>query len=190
MTPGTMAYLALVGLAILLATGERLYARSNEKRILAAGGEEFAPAVFRWMAPVYLLHLPACVAEHLLLPRRPAPILAAALAILFLLAKGLKLWAISHLREAWTMKVILPRHLRVVTGGPYRYLRHPNYLAVIVELAALPLAGGAIFTALAVAVSFLPLLVLRIRTEEAALLARPGYAEAMGGKRRLIPGGK
>ncbi|MGH9749353.1 MAG: isoprenylcysteine carboxylmethyltransferase family protein [Candidatus Polarisedimenticolia bacterium] len=190
MHPATVAYLALAGLAIVLAFGERLYARRNEIRILGEGGEEVAPAVFRWMAPVYILQFPACVVEHLLLHRRPAPLLGAAMAILFLLAKGLKFWAIANLRDAWTMKVILPRRFRVVSGGPYRFLRHPNYLAVIVELAALPLAGGALYTALAVAASFFPLLALRIRTEEAALLARPGYAEAMGGKRRLIPSGR
>ena len=86
------------------------------------------------------------------------------------------------------MKVILPRHLRVVTTGPYRCMRHPNSIAVLGEILALPLAGGAWITAAVAGILFTLILVVRVRTEEEALLARPEYAAAMGGKRRFVPG--
>ena len=142
------------------------------------------------MAPVYSASIPAAVAEHLLMGRRPTLPFAASMALLFLLAKGLKVWAILSLGDLWTMRVIVSRSLRVVTGGPYRFLRHPNYVAVAFELTALPLAGGAFITAAAAGAPFLALLWARVRTEEAALMARPEYAAAMGTKRRFLPGGR
>lgn len=181
-------YVLLVTAAALLALGERLYARRNEIRLLRGGAEEAAPGVFRLMVPVYALIFPAAAAEHILAGRRPGTVFVAGMIVLFAAAKGLKLWAVVQLGDQWTMRVVLPRTLRVATGGPYRYIRHPNYLAVIGEILALPLAGGAWMTAIAGGVLFGAILRARIGTEEAALLARPGYASAMAGKGRFVPG--
>src|SRR2546425_443241 len=182
-------YMALVAAVAVIAILERVYARRNEARLLSEGAEEVAPWVFRLMAPVYSLTFPAAVGEQLLMARRPPLPFAASMVLLFLLAKGLKLWAIHSLGNLWTMRVILPRPFVVVSGGPYRFLRHPNYVAVIFEVTALPLAGGAFFTAVAGGALFFALLWARVRTEEAALLARPEYAAAMGQRRRFVPGG-
>ena len=182
-------FVALVAAAAAVAIVERLYARRNERRLLREGAEEVAPWVFLLMAPVYVAIFPAAVAEHILTTRHPPLALAAVMVLLFLLAKGLKTWAILSLGDLWTMRVILPRPLRVVTGGPYRHLRHPNYVAVVFETTALPLAGGAFVTAAAGGLLFLGLLWARVRTEEAALLARPEYAGSMGHRRRFLPGG-
>jgi len=182
-------YIALVTAAAIIAILERVHARRNEARLLNEGAEEVAPWVFRLMAPVYSLIFPASVAEHLLMAEHPPLSFAASMVLLFFLAKGLKSCAILSLGDLWTMRVILPRPLRVVTGGPYRYLRHPNYVAVLLEVTTLPLAGGAFITAAAGSALFLALLWVRVRTEEAALLARPEYAAAMGSKHRFIPGG-
>jgi methyltransferase len=182
-------FVALVASAAAVAIVERLYARRNERRLLREGAEEVAPWIFRLMVPVYVAIFPAAVAEHFLTARRPPLALAAVMVVWFLLAKGLKTWAILSLGDLWTMRVILPHPLRVVTGGPYRHLRHPNYVAVVFETTALPLAGGAFVTAAAGGLLFLGLLWARVRTEEAALLARPEYAGAMGSRRRFLPGG-
>ncbi len=183
-----MLYVVFVLAAVLVALGERAYAARNERRLRNDGAEEVAPWVFRLMVPVFSLIFVGAIAEHRLLARRPPAPLVAAMVALFLAAKGLKLWAVLHLREAWTMRVILPRSLRVVASGPYRYLRHPNYVAVMGEIIALPLVGGAWLTALAGVLLFAPILFARVRTEEAALLRRPEYAERMGAKRRFLPG--
>lgn len=183
----SVLYVAFVAAAVLLAIGERLRARSNEIRLLHDGAQELAPGVFRLMAPVYALVFPAAVAEHLLAGRRPPAWFAVSMVVLFAAAKGLKLWAVQHLGDQWTMRVIVPRAVRVATGGPYRCIRHPNYVAVIAEGLALPLAGGAWLTAIGFGVLFGAILRRRIVTEEAALLARPEYAAAMAGKRRFVP---
>jgi methyltransferase len=182
-------YIAIVAMAVVIALLERFQARRNETRLLKGGAEEVAPWVFRCMVPVYTLVFPGAVAEHLIHGRRPPPPVVVSMFALFLLAKGLKTWAILSLGDSWTMRVLLPRPLRVVSGGPYRYLRHPNYVAVLFEVTTLPLAGGAWITATAAGTLFLALLWVRVRTEEAALLARPEYAAVMGGRRRFLPWG-
>ena len=186
----SILYIMFVAGAALLAVAERAYALGNERRLLREGATEVAPRVFLFMAPAYAVIFPAAVTEHLLLDRHPARGWAGAMLLLFLAAKVLKAWAVRELRQAWTMRVILPPVLRVAAGGPYRYLRHPNYLAVIAEILALPLAGGAWITAAAGGLCFAFILLARIRTEEAALLARPEYAAVMAGRRRFLPGGR
>lgn len=119
-----------------------------------------------------LLHGGWWLALLLVVPwdRQPSwPLLAA-----FLALQPLRLWIIASLGRRWTTRVIvLPGAPRVATG-PYRWLRHPNYLLVTLELALLPLAFGAPLLALIVTVANLPLLAHRIRIEEAALAAASG----------------
>jgi methyltransferase len=103
-------------------------------------------------------------------------------------ATALRWWSIATLGASWNVRAAVAPDLRPVTGGPYRFVRHPNYLAVALEFAALPLAGGATWSALGL--SLLDALVLadRIRDEERLLAAVPGYEEAFRGRARLIPG--
>jgi len=101
---------------------------------------------------------------------------------------ALRWWTISVLGRTWNVRATVPSDLRPVTTGPYRFVRHPNYLAVALEFAALPMAGGATWSALGL--SLLDALVLadRIREEERLLAAVPGYEEAFRGRARLVPG--
>ncbi|MDX1384489.1 MAG: isoprenylcysteine carboxylmethyltransferase family protein, partial [Thermoanaerobaculia bacterium] len=97
-------------------------------------------------------------------------------------AMALRYWAVSALGGSWCTRVIVvPGRARVV-AGPYRFLRHPNYLAVAVEIFALPLVHGAWWTALAFSAANAWLLSVRIRVEETALasLASPGSRREPG----------
>jgi methyltransferase len=183
-------YLLFVAFAALLSLAERLYALRNERRLLGAGGAEIAPQVFSWMAPVYALHFAAAVAERSLLHRQVDPLWAGAMVALYVAAKILKGWAVWSLGPRWTMRVVIPKDPMVVTGGPYRFIRHPNYVAVMAEILALPLAGGAYFTAAIFGGAFLLILRARVRSEEEALLRLPQYASQMALRARFLPGGR
>jgi methyltransferase len=139
------------------------------------------------MVPVYSAIFPLSVIEQIVLRREAPAAWMAAMIALFLAAKSLKLWAVLQLRRDWTMKVVVPADLRVVTSGPYRFIRHPNYVAVLIEVIALPLAGGAWSTALIGGLAFLALLRIRVRSEEQALFEHPAYAGAMANKDRFLP---
>ena len=88
----------------------------------------------------------------------------------------------------WNVRLLRREEQPIVTGGPYRYLRHPNYLAVTIEIAAFPLITGAYWTALAGSAANAAVLWFRIRREEAYLFSFPAYRAAFAGKKRLIPG--
>jgi methyltransferase len=105
----------------------------------------------------------------------------------FLLAQGLRYWAIASLGRAWNVRAVVDPALGVVTRGPYRWIRHPNYLAVLLEFVAIPAAGGAWTSLLVLNLLHAPLLARRIRDEEALLSKLPGYDEAMAGKGRFFP---
>src|SRR5205807_4971259 len=90
-------------------------------------------------------------------------------------AAALRWWSIRSLGQSWNVRALVPRDLRPVTGGPYRFVRHPNYLAVALEFLALPLAGGATWCAVGLSLLNAAVLGDRIRAEERLLAAVPGY---------------
>ena len=89
---------------------------------------------------------------------------------LWLAAQGLRYWAMAALGESWNVRILVVPGAALVRRGPYRFLRHPNYLAVVVELIAAPMIFGAWRTAILASLLNLCALKVRIRAEEKALL--------------------
>lgn len=102
-------------------------------------------------------------------------------------AAMLRLWVIRSLGTAWNVRALVPERLLVVRRGPYRWVRHPNYVAVAVEFACLPLAVGTYADAALLSAANALVLVPRIRDEERLLDAAPGYREAFAGVPRFLP---
>jgi methyltransferase len=124
---------------------------------------------------VHLLHRP-------FLPWLGFPALA-----LLLAANAFRYWVIRTLAAHWNTRIVASAPLGVVTAGPYKWIRHPNYLAVFVEVAVLPLVHTAWITALVATVLHLPLLAWRVKTEEGMLMSNAVYQREMGGKPRFFP---
>ena len=93
---------------------------------------------------------------------------------LYALLQGLRLWTIASLGPYWTTRVIAVPGEPLVRTGPYRFLRHPNYVVVCGEIAVLPLAFGAIWIAIAFSILNAALLAWRVRLENASLTERAG----------------
>jgi methyltransferase len=167
---------------------ERLFelrlSRRNAKRAFARGGIEHGRAHYRVMVAFHAAFLVACAVEA-----RPFD---AALFFAFLpgalLAQGLRAWVIRTLGERWNTRVIVVPGEAPVTAGPYRHLRHPNYLAVVLELFCVPMMLGAFITAIVFSLGNAALLAVRIRTEERALGER--WRADFAGKPRLLPGAR
>jgi methyltransferase len=103
-------------------------------------------------------------------------------------ANLLRWWVIRTMGDHWNVQVMASsRALGVVTDGPFRFVRHPNYVAVFVELAALPLVHGAYLTAVAGALLHVAILHRRVVLEESMLMADEAYRRAFGDKPRFIP---
>lgn len=179
------AYFAFLGLLALERLVELFLSRRNARLALAAGAIEAGRGHYPVMVGFHSLFLLCCAAEVLLFPRSfPGALGWVALGVA-LLAQALRYWAVVSLGPRWNTRVLVWPGIAPVTSGPYRFLRHPNYLAVVLEMAAVPLVFGAWVTALVFSLGNLVLLAVRIRSEEKAL--GPSWAEAFVGRGRLLP---
>jgi methyltransferase len=156
------------GLVFGLMLIEAALARRNEQRQFARGGAEPAGDVYRVMQIVYPAAFLVMLVEGWLRGTPSGPLLAAG-APLFCAAKALKYWAIGSLGPAWTFRIIVVPGAPLVASGPYRYLRHPNYLAVVGELVGVALMTGAFVTGPVVTVMFGSLMLKRVIVEDRAL---------------------
>lgn len=102
-------------------------------------------------------------------------------------ATGLRLWVIHTLGESWNVRGHVSQTMIPVTTGPYRWVRHPNYVAVACEFVCVPLLGAGYVEAAALSAANALVLLPRIREEEALLDAVPGYREAFRDRPRFIP---
>ncbi len=167
-------YLGLILLVVFQRLTELRLAQRNERLARAAGAVEAGAGHYPWMVTIHTLFLIACVLEVFLLERPFAPRAAGAMLLVLAVATGLRYWTISTLGERWTTRILVRPGAPLVTGGPFRWLRHPNYLAVVIEIAALPLVHGAWLTAVVFSVANAVLLSVRIRAENAALESLAG----------------
>lgn len=182
-------FTALVVLAAVGRLLELRIANRNRRLLLERGGIEVSPGHYPWMVALHTVWLICAPLEVWLLDRPFIPWLGAAALAVFLAAFALRYWVISTLGERWTTRIVCLPGVPPITGGPYRWLRHPNYLAVILEILSLPLVHTAWLTALAFSLLDAILLRIRIRAEEEGLSRMSDYDEAFAGRRRLIPAG-
>jgi methyltransferase len=105
----------------------------------------------------------------------------------FLIAQGIRFWTFFTLQGRWNIKVLTHENKGIIATGLYAYIRHPNYLAVILEFFSIPLLCGAHFTCIVFSILNGIVLFFRIRTEERELFRNPRYAKHFSNKKRFVP---
>lgn len=140
----------------------------NERVLRRLGAREPAGDVYRVMVFGYPAAFACVVAEGWVRQITFDAVSASGLAV-FVAAKGLKYWAIRTLGTRWTFRVLVPPNSRPTRSGPYRFARHPNYLAVAGELVGATVMAHAWLTGPIATAAFTWLMVRRIRIEERAL---------------------
>lgn len=176
--------------AALLATGVmRLVELAvSRARIAARPGVVVAePALFPAMAGLHAALVIAPIVEVVAFDRPFVPASFALAVTALVAATALRVWTLSTLGRVWNVRVIPPPPDAVVTTGPYRWIRHPNYLCVILEIAALPLLHAAWGSALLLTAWNAAVLAVRIPTEERALAELPAWRAAFADKARFVP---
>jgi methyltransferase len=163
----TVALIVLVLAFLPMAFEARLSAR-HDRALRAAGAIEPADDVYRWMQIVYPATFLAMAFEAAIRRVDLNQVFVLGIAV-FVLGKGIKYWAIATLGSRWTFRVLVPPSSSLITHGPYRYVRHPNYVGVIGELVGLALVARAAISGVLSVVLFAALIVRRIRVEERAL---------------------
>jgi methyltransferase len=175
----------LVGVALLRVAELRL-SRRHQIRLLASGGKKVVEPLYPLMVVLHASLFVASALEVWLCERPFVPVLGWSMLALLGLCLAGRIWVWRSLGEQWNVQVVVSTQ-PVVDWGPYRYMRHPNYSIVIVEMFALPLVHSAYLTAVVFSALNTAVLAQRIRCEEAALLARPEYLAKMGAKPRFLP---
>ena len=164
----------------------RLSAR-NARRLLAQGGVEAGRGHMPLLVALHVGFLIACPLEVWRLDRPLRWWLAAPALVVLGLAQLLRIWAIRSLGERWSVRVIVVPGVAPVESGPYRHIRHPNYLAVILEIASIPLIHGAWITAAAFSALNGAALALRIHVEERLLRQVGSPSAALEARARFVP---
>ncbi|MFF5565494.1 isoprenylcysteine carboxyl methyltransferase family protein [Streptomyces sp. NPDC012623] len=166
--------------ALVLAIGaervaELVVARRNARRGRERGAVEYGRGHYPAMVALHTALLLGCLLEVRLADRPFTPPVGWAMLAVVVAAQALRWWCVRTLGPRWNTRVLVVPGLPLVTGGPYRLLRHPNYVAVVAEGVALPLVHGAWITALVFTVLDAALLTVRLRCENDALaVAAPG----------------
>lgn len=162
-------YVALVLVVGLERFAELVVTKRNAAWSFANGGYERGQRHYRFLVVLHTALLVGCVLEVVAADRDFVPWLGWSMLGLVVASQALRWWCIATLGRQWNTRVIIVPGLPRVSSGPYRWLRHPNYVAVVVEGIALPLVHTAWITAVAFTVINAGLLSVRLRVENAAL---------------------
>jgi methyltransferase len=182
-------YFLFLGLFALRKVVDQIRSRRNIRRLQQQ--QNILPSRDRAMPWMLLTHIAFFVLtplEVVLLGRTFIPALGIPMIVVFVLATLLRWWATTLLGRQWNSKVVIPSDLLPVTSGPYRFVRHPNYLAISLEFLSAGLIYSAYLSAIVVGVLNLYSIIKRIQAEEELLLEVPAYRSALGDKARLVPG--
>jgi methyltransferase len=181
---GFVALVALVGVQRLL---ELKRSRGHELAILKAGGREHAPGQMVVMRALHCAWLIAMVVEVLWWHRPFHAAIALFALLVFAVGQALRIAAMRALGNRWTVKIMTLPGVPSVERGIFRWLRHPNYLGVALEIVALPLVHGAWLTSVCFTLANVALLRARILAEEKALTFDSNYDALLVQRPRFLP---
>jgi methyltransferase len=162
-------YVGLVALVVVARGVELAVSERNRRWSMAQGGVESGAGHYPVMVLLHTGLLAGAVVEVLALDRPFLPWLGWPMLALLVASHGLRWWCISSLGRQWCTRIVVVPGRSAVTSGPYRFMRHPNYLAVVLEGIALPLVHTAWVTAAVFTVANAALLRVRVAAEEQAL---------------------
>ncbi len=162
-------YIALIVLTAIERLIEVKVSNKNARWSMDRGGVEHGRGHYPFMVVLHTGFLFACVAEAFFMERPFIPWLGIPMFVLAILCQALRWWCIRSLGPRWNTRVIIVPGLKRIESGPYKYINHPNYVAVIIEGMALPLIHSAYFTAIGFSLLNAGLLYVRIKCENQAL---------------------
>lgn len=161
-----MVFAAFVLFLLLLRLGELLLARRNERWLLQHGAVEYGREHYRWIVTLHALFFVSLITEYVC---TSTGCYSVPLMILYFLLLGFKAWAIFSLGRFWNTRIYRISGYPLMRKGPYRFLKHPNYIAVIGEIALIPLIFHLYVTAVLFTLLNALMLSVRIREENRVL---------------------
>jgi methyltransferase len=179
-------FLIFISFIIFQRIVEVFVAKRNEKWMKKQGAIEFGVSHYKYMVLMHVLFFIELSAEKVFLDRGLSPLWPIIFGV-FALAQFIRIWAISSLGRFWNTKILVIPNAEVVRKGPYRFLKHPNYFVVAMELFIVPLLFNAFYTAFLFSILNVIMLMIRIPEEEKALKTLTEYDGAFQDCNRFIP---
>ena len=161
-----MAFFLFIGFIVLLRMAELIIASRNEKWMLQQGAIEFGKSHYPFMVAMHTLFFVSLLLEYIF--RTPVNYVLEAI-IIYMLLILLKTWVIFSLGKYWNTKILRIPNAALVNKGLYKFIKLPNYIIVIIEIALIPLSFHLYFTAITFSILNAAMLYVRIRTENKAL---------------------
>ncbi|WP_413309258.1 isoprenylcysteine carboxylmethyltransferase family protein [Bacillus sp. 1P10SD] len=181
-----LPFLVLFVVIITQRVTELIIAKSNEKWMKKNGAIEFGVKHYRVIVGMHILFFVAFFGEKVWLNRGLSSIWPLLL-IVFIVTQLVRLWAITSLGRYWNTKILILANAKVIKKGPYRFIRHPNYFVVAIELLVVPLLFSSYLTAILFTIFNAIILSRRIQEEEKALQDLTEYVDAFQNCNRFLP---
>ncbi len=182
--------IVFTGIVIAVVIQRLLELRISKRHIallLAEGGKEHSSNSLWMVKTLQISWFIAMVVETWVLSRPFVPTLAAAAILATVTGQGLRYLSMQALGQRWTLPIVTVPGRPVVTEGVYRYIRHPNWLGVFLEITMLPLIHSAYLTAILFTLANSLLMARRIQAEEQALFTETNYAKVFDQRPRFLP---
>ena len=161
-----MVFIIFVSFVILLRLGELVLARRNEKWLLRHGAVEYGQKHYRYIVALHVLFFVSLITEYIFTSTGYYSI---PLMVLYFLLLTFKAWVILSLGKFWNTKIFHISGYPLVRKGPYKFLKHPNYIVVIGEIALIPLIFHLYITAIVFSILNGVMLYVRIKEENKVL---------------------
>src|ERR1035437_1154038 len=161
-----MVFFVFISYVILLRIGELLLSKRNEKWLLQNGAVEYGKKHYPFIVALHILFIISLIIEY---STQQTASFSLFFIILYFLILVFKAWVVLSLGKFWNTKIFHISNLPLVKKGPYRYIKHPNYVVVIAEIAVIPLAFHLYFTAIIFTLLNMIMLFVRIKEENRAL---------------------
>ncbi|HHW38580.1 MAG TPA: hypothetical protein GXX18_15310 [Bacillales bacterium] len=181
-----MFFSLFISLVILQRLAELGIARKNEKWMKANGGYEVGEDHYKYIVMVHILFFISLIMEVSFFNKATSSLWSVFL-LFFTLAQGLRVWSLMSLGKFWNTKIIIMSNVNIISTGPYKFIRHPNYLVVVIELLVIPLLFNAFFTAIIFTLLNMVVLSIRIPIEEEALIREINYKAVFHQRARFAP---
>ncbi|MDP4285921.1 MAG: isoprenylcysteine carboxylmethyltransferase family protein [Bacteroidota bacterium] len=161
-----MIFIPFISVIILLRIGELILAKRNEKWLLQNGAVEYGKNHYPFIVAVHSLFFVSVIIEYL---TQQTPSFSLLILLFYFVLLAFKVWIIASLGKFWNTKIYRIQNFPLIKKGPYKYFKHPNYIVVIAEIAAIPLIFHLYYTAVIFSLLNAIMLTVRIKEENVAL---------------------
>lgn len=181
-----MFFTLFITLVILQRLVELRIANKNEKWMKANGGFEVGQQHYKYIVLVHVMFFISLIVEVSVFGKSVSSLWLLFI-LFFTLAQALRIWSLLSLGQFWNTKIIIVPNVNIISKGPYKYIRHPNYLVVVIELLVIPLIFNAFWTAILFSLLNMLVLSIRIPAEEQALIKETNYKAVFQQRSRFAP---